>query len=87
MGIMICMGWFGSSGQIPFSHSALDIKTYARAMLGGEYRSSCKRNMPSRWFGRVLHTHVPLDDAIEQRALLCNMLTENLRRAAGERER
>lgn len=34
-------------GRSPFSHSALDIKTYA---MVGEYRRSTKRAMPRSWF-------------------------------------
>ncbi len=62
------------AGESPFSHSALDIKTYAMALLGGEYRNSTKRNMPKNWFDELPHTHVALDDAIGQGALFCNML-------------
>lgn len=72
------------TGESPFSFSALDIKTYAMAMLGTEYRQSVKRNMPRRWFDPLPHTHRALDDAIEQGALFCNMLAENLRRAIGD---
>ncbi len=64
------------AGESPFSHSALDIKTLAMAMLGKGYRDSTKRNMPRRWFDDLPHTHVALDDAIEQGAMFCNMLTE-----------
>jgi len=67
-------------GESPFSFSALDIKTYAMALLKTEYRESSKRNMPKRWFDEYPHTHVALDDAIEQGALFCNMLAENLQR-------
>ena len=68
------------TGESPFSHSALDIKTYAMAMLKRGYRDSVKQNMPPRWFDKNLpHTHCALDDAIEQGALFCNMLAENLR--------
>jgi hypothetical protein len=63
-------------GESPFSHSALDIKTLAMAMLGGDYRDATKRNMPRRWFDDLPHTHRALDDAIEQGALFCNMLGE-----------
>jgi hypothetical protein len=62
------------AGESPFSHSALDIKTYAMALLGGEYRNSTKRNMPKSWFDDLPHTHVALDDAVGQGALFCNML-------------
>lgn len=63
-------------GESPFSHSALDIKTFAMCLLGTEYRDSTKRRMPKRWFDRGPHTHVALDDALEQGALFCNMLNE-----------
>jgi hypothetical protein len=66
-------------GQSPFSHSALDIKTYAMAMLCKPYRESSKRGMPRHWFDELPHTHVALDDALGQGALFCNMLAENLR--------
>jgi hypothetical protein len=68
------------AGESPFSHSALDIKTYAMALLGKPYRESTKANMPARWFDPQPHTHQALDDAIEQGALFCNMLAEGLAR-------
>ena len=68
------------TGESPCSHSALDIKTYAMALLRKPYRDSVKRAMPRRWFSKAPHTHVALDDAIEQGRLFCNMLAENLRR-------
>ena len=64
------------AGESPFSFSALDIKTYAMALLGNEYQAATKRNMPRRWFDDLPHTHVALDDAIGQGALFCNMLAE-----------
>ena len=67
------------AGESPFSHSALDIKTFAMAELRLPYRESTKRNMPRRWFEARPHTHVALDDAIEQGWLFCNMLAENRR--------
>lgn len=63
------------TGESPFSHSALDIKTYAMALLKKPYRESVKRNMPKEWFDELPHTHQALDDAIEQGALFCNMLS------------
>jgi hypothetical protein len=65
------------TGESPFSHSALDMKTLAMAILGKEYRQSAKRNMPKKWFDPINHTHIALDDAIEQGALFCNMLRAN----------
>lgn len=67
------------TGESPFSHSALDIKTYAMALLGTPYRDSTKRRMPKRWFDNLPHTHQALDDAIEQGALFCNLLAERAR--------
>jgi hypothetical protein len=67
------------AGESPFSHSALDIKTYAMALLGTEYRESVKRNMPAEWFDDLPHTHVALDDAKGQGALFCNMLAARAR--------
>ncbi|MCG8591613.1 MAG: 3'-5' exoribonuclease [Proteobacteria bacterium] len=71
------------AGKSPFSHSALDIKTYAMALLRKDYRASVKRNMPKRWFSKRPHTHVALDDAIEQGELFCRMLAESRTESAG----
>jgi len=65
------------TGESPFSHSALDIKTYAMALLKKNYRDSTKQHMPKHWFDERPHTHLALDDAIEQGALFCNMLAEH----------
>lgn len=64
-------------GDSPFSHSALDVKSFAMAVMKKDYRESTKKNMPKHWFDRIPHTHVALDDAIEQGALFCNMLRES----------
>jgi len=65
------------AGESPFSHSALDIKTYAMAVLGTDYRDTTKRTMPRRWLSPKRHSHVALDDAIEQGELFCNLLAES----------
>ncbi|MBF0106287.1 MAG: exonuclease [Deltaproteobacteria bacterium] len=67
-------------GESPFSHSALDIKTLAMALLKTGYRKATKKNMPKRWFDPLPHNHRALDDAIEQGALFCNMLKEMIER-------
>lgn len=64
------------TGESPFSHSALDIKTYAMAVLKTPFRETSKRKMPKHWFDNLPHSHVALDDAIEQGALFCNILKE-----------
>jgi hypothetical protein len=68
------------TGSSPFSFFALDIKTYAMAVLKMDYRETMKSSMPPRWFDEGLaHTHLALDDAKEQGALFCNMLQEHLK--------
>ena len=62
------------AGRSPFSHSALDMKTFAMALLRTDYRESVKRNMPKAWFDPLPHTHKALDDALAQGALFCNIL-------------
>ncbi len=69
------------AGESPFSFSALDVKSYAMAVLKTEYRNATKRNMPKRWFDNLPHTHKALDDAIGQGALFCNMLAEHVGRS------
>lgn len=66
-------------GQSPFEHRGLDVRTYAMALMKKEFNRSGKRHMPKRWFGNLPHTHRALDDALEQGALFCNMLAENLK--------
>jgi hypothetical protein len=64
------------TGSSPFSFFALDIKTYAMALLKTEFRETTKAIMPARWFDNLPHTHKALDDALEQGVLFCNMLRE-----------
>ena len=65
------------AGRSPFSHSALDIKTFAMAVMKTRFRDATKRHMPRRWFPAVKHSHVALDDAREQGLLFMAMLKEN----------
>lgn len=64
----------------PFGYAVIDIKTYAMAVLRQPYRACGKQAMPAAWFDPAPHTHVALDDALEQGALFCNMLAANLAR-------
>ena len=61
-------------GKSPVSFSCIDIKTFAMATLNCGYRDSTKRNFPKHWFDKLPHTHVAVDDAIEQGAMFCNIL-------------
>ncbi|HEX8707892.1 MAG TPA: 3'-5' exoribonuclease [Pyrinomonadaceae bacterium] len=68
------------AGESPFGYIALDIKTYAYALLRPKnFRHTMKSNMPKHWFDDLPHTHNALDDAKEQGALFCNMLAEHLK--------
>ncbi len=65
------------TSESPFGFSALDIKTYAMAVLKTEFRETSKKRMPQRWFSERPHTHKALDDAIEQGELFINILRES----------
>jgi len=67
------------AGDSPFSYAALDIKSYAMALKGGDFRHAGKRFLPAGWFDDLPHTHLALDDAIAQGALFCNMLAARQR--------
>lgn len=71
------------AGESPFSFSALDVKTFAMAVLGCDYRHATKRNMPKAWFTDRPHTHQALDDALGQGELFCNMLAASRRADEG----
>ena len=61
----------------PFSFSALDMKTYAMAMLRTPFRATVKKAFPEKWKNVSKHTHVALDDAREQGDLFLEMLKAN----------
>jgi DNA polymerase III alpha subunit (gram-positive type) len=66
------------AGANPFGYAVIDVKTFAMAMLRKPYRACGKQSMPADWFDPVRHTHVALDDALEQGSLFCNMLKANI---------
>ena len=53
-------------GESPFGHSALDMKSFAMALLGSEFRKAGKSAFPKAWQSVLPHTHIALDDAREQ---------------------
>jgi hypothetical protein len=64
-------------GDNPFSFSrCVDVKSYAWALMGKHFQSCSKRSMPKHWFDDLPHTHVAIDDAIEQGAMFINMVRE-----------
>lgn len=68
--------------QPPFSFSTLSMKTAAMMKLRGgdgefSFRGAAKRHMPGKWFMKGLkHTHVGVDDAIEQAHLFARMMLD-----------
>jgi hypothetical protein len=73
------------AGESPFSHSGLDVQSYAMALLGRPFRATTKAHMPRAWFSAERpHTHVALDDALEQGELFCRMLIDAAARRAAD---
>ena len=65
------------TGESPFSWSALDMKTFAMAITGLDYKQTIKPRLPQTWLPEELpHTHIALDDALEQGHIFCHMLKE-----------
>ena len=60
------------AGANPFGYAVIDVKTYAMAMLRKPYRA-CGKPVDARGLVRSgsAHTHVALDDALEQGNLFC----------------
>jgi hypothetical protein len=66
-------------GDIPeLGFSALDLKSFAMGMLPGtRYRSLGKSTFDPNWFDDdTPHTHVALDDAIEQGTIIVNAIRD-----------
>ncbi len=66
-------------GVSPIGFASLDLRSYAMAVMKRQYRQVGKRQYPSAWIDADLpHTHVALDDAIEQGCIFINMIRANL---------
>lgn len=66
---------FLNQNQMGFG--AFDAKSYSAAVQRQTFRTTTKRNMPRQWFDDFPHTHVALDDAISQGAMIINMIRDN----------
>lgn len=63
------------TGDCPFGFQALDMKSYAMAKLGTEFKETVKKRFPGEWKKTdQKHTHLGIDDAIEQGLMFINML-------------
>ncbi len=65
-------------GESPFGYRALDMRSYAMAVLKQPFHESGKEHVPQEWLEPNPLTHVALDDAINQGRWFCNMLQANL---------
>jgi len=64
-------------GRSVFGESGLDMRSFAMALLRRKYRHSGKRAWPAHWHpAELAHTHVALEDALEQGHQFCAMLAE-----------
>lgn len=70
-------------GEFPFGFAALDLRSFAMGLLGRPFHDTTKERLPREWFGPAPHTHVALEDAVEQGELFLAML--RARRERGER--
>jgi len=62
------------TGTNPFGYKALDVQSLAMGALGeARYRRIVKSRLPPNWLPACPHTHVALDDAIEQGELFMNV--------------
>ena len=63
-------------GEDPFRRRAVDLKTLAMVAMGAGYRATAKARMPRHWRPARHHSHVAVEDAIEQGELFVNVLRE-----------
>ncbi|MFV8833526.1 exonuclease [Aquisalimonas sp.] len=70
------------TGGTPFGYTALDIKSYAMAVIQtSSFHRATKKRLPAHLFEPGLrHNHIALDDALEQGSLFLAILQENLSR-------
>ena len=63
-------------GWCPFGFSGVDIKTAASLVLKTPFHRTTKRNMPREWFTGSKHSHIAVEDAVEQGELWLNILRD-----------
>lgn len=66
------------TGSSPVGFTGIDAKSFAMAMRRTSFKDTKKSWFPARWFGKQGHTHVALDDAVEQGEMFCRMYLENM---------
>ncbi len=64
------------TGENPFGFAAIDLRSLMMGLQKTSFAKASKQHWPTDWFEDKPHTHVALDDAIEQDTVFCNMLAE-----------
>lgn len=64
------------AGYNPFGFAAIDLRSLVMGLQRVPFSKSSMDYWPKRWFEERPHTHIALDDAIEQGVAFCNMLAE-----------
>ena len=62
------------TGESPFRRRAIDVRTLAMVSTGAGYARSGKPELGWKQHKRAAHTHVALDDALEQAALFIHIV-------------
>lgn len=73
-------------GESPFARRALDVRTFAMAQLQQSYLAVSREALPVRYRPNLPHTHQAIDDALEQGAIFCRLLQENLQTQNSHKE-
>lgn len=63
----------------PWRFNAIDVRSFAMSTLKCSFQNSGKGGYPAEWIPTAPHTHVALDDAIEQGLIFMNMLEASRR--------
>jgi transposase len=64
-------------GDNPCGWSGFDIRTAASLQNKQPFSTNTKARFPKRWKDSLPHTHVAIDDAIEQGLICVSILREN----------
>lgn len=64
------------AGENPFGFSAIDLRSLAMGLHQVPFSKASKVHWPTHWFEKKPHTHIALDDALEQGTVFCNMIAE-----------
>lgn len=67
-------------GNNPFGFDAIDIRSVALGYLGGTFQGASPHHFPKAWFENLPHTHIAIEDALEQGIAFCNLLGEAKRK-------